>query len=130
MKNRKLFLAAVFGISLLAISCKHDKTDISTFKDTCFNTEVLPIFVNNCAMSGCHNAGGGESGFVLDSYSGIKEGISAGDPLNSEIYKVITNEWINMMPPKNPLTQDQRTIIRLWIEQGALETSPSCTVGK
>jgi hypothetical protein len=128
MKNRTFLIAAILGIGLLNFSCRHDKTDISTFKDVCFDTEVLPIFKNNCALSGCHNAGGGESGFVLDSYSGIKEGISPGDPLNSEIYKVITNEWINMMPPDNPLSKDQRTTIRLWIEQGALETS--CTTSK
>lgn len=128
MKNRTLFLIASLSLGLIVFSCKHDKADISTFKDVCFETEVLPIFQNNCAMSGCHGAGGGEAGFVLDNYQGIKDGISAGDPLNSKLYKTITNEWINMMPPDNPLSKDQRTTIRLWIEQGALETN--CTSGK
>jgi uncharacterized membrane protein len=27
------------------------------------------------------------------------------------------------MPPDNPLNRQERTLIRLWIEQGALETS-------
>lgn len=120
---------SIFGISLLITgilfsmsfnSCKHDELDISKYPDVCFENDVKPIFVSNCALSGCHSASGGEAGLVLDNYNGIMQGISPGSPLKSEIYSVITNEWINMMPPDNPLTQSQRTLIRLWIEQGAL----------
>jgi len=119
MNKGTFILAAALGFSLFLISCKHDKTDISAFKEICFNTDVKPIFVNNCAIAGCHTAGNSESGYVLDNYQGIMQGISPGNPLKSKIYKAITNEWINMMPPDNPLNQEQRTTIRLWIDQGA-----------
>jgi uncharacterized membrane protein len=108
--------------------CRHDENDFSNIEQVCFNPDVQAIFTANCAISGCHSSPGGESGLVLDNYQGIMEGITPGDPLNSEIYKAITNEWIEMMPPDNPLTEQQRTIIRIWIEQGAENTN--CSQGK
>jgi hypothetical protein len=51
-------------------------------------------------------------------------GIKAGDPNDSEIYKAITKtSGEDKMPPDQPLSADNRTLIRLWIEQGAKETT-------
>lgn len=119
MKNFTIFFTVFIGLILIINSCRHDETDISKYDEICFNPDVKLIFASNCAITDCHNATSAEEGYVLDNYEGIMKGISAGDPLNSEIYKVITNEWINMMPPDNPLTEEQRIKIRLWIEQGA-----------
>lgn len=119
MKNFTILFTVFIGLILIINSCRHDETDISKFDEICFNPDVKLIFASNCAITDCHNATSAEEGYVLDNYDGIMKGISAGDPLNSEIYKVITNEWINMMPPDTPLTEEQRIKIRLWIEQGA-----------
>ncbi len=119
MKNFTIFFTAFIGLILIINSCRHDETDISKYDEICFNPDVKLIFASNCAITDCHNTTSAEEGYVLDNYDGIMKGISAGDPLKSEIYKVITNEWINMMPPDNPLTEEQRIKIRLWIEQGA-----------
>jgi len=112
------------GFMLLAFaSCRHDNLDITPYKSVCFENEVKPIFVASCAISGCHNSGTAEAGFVFEDYTGISKAVSPGDPLKSKAYQVITNEWVNLMPPDKPLTEKQRITIRLWIEQGANQDS-------
>ena len=107
-------------------SCTH-KADISGYPDVCFDTEVLPIFANNCAISGCHN-GNGEAE-PLTNYAEIIRGITPGNPDKSSLYQAMTDKWgINIMPPSQPVSIDNRTIIRMWIEQGANEVK--CTVVK
>jgi mono/diheme cytochrome c family protein len=112
----------VLSILLIAIvilsSCKHEDINLSEYPDICFEKQILPIFQNNCTS--CHNANG-EAGYNLSYYEGIMQGVSAGKPFDSEIYKVLSDKWEHMMPPENPLTKDNRTLIRLWIEQGALK---------
>jgi hypothetical protein len=49
------------------------------------------------------------------------EGIISGKPDDSKIYNSITSVWGNMMPPGRPLPQELRTLLRLWIEQGAVD---------
>jgi hypothetical protein len=117
-----LLLIGAISAILLLISCTH-KPDLQDVPEICFEAEVLPIFLNSCAISGCHN-GSGEPDLVLSSYSGIMRGIKAGDPNDSEIYKAITKtSGEDKMPPDQPLSADNRTLIRLWIEQGAKETT-------
>ena len=50
-------------------SCKK-QPDISNIPDICFNTQVLPIFQTNCAISGCHNSNF-ERGIRLTDYENI-----------------------------------------------------------
>jgi mono/diheme cytochrome c family protein len=46
--------------------------------------------------------------------------VTPGDPHGSKLYKVITNiNGENLMPPKQPLSKEQRTLIQIWIAQGA-----------
>lgn len=60
----------------------------------------------------------------LATYSGIIEGIEPGDASKSKLYKIMTNTWSpEMMPPDRPVSLQNRTKIKLWIEQGALETT-------
>jgi hypothetical protein len=119
-------LACLFfiaGMSVLNNSCKHDATGIDTLATICFEKQVLPIFSSNCAMSGCHD-GSGEL-MALKDYSSIKSAVSPGKPFESDVYNAITAKWVNIMPPSpnNPLSEEQRTIIYLWILQGAENTT-------
>jgi hypothetical protein len=60
---------------------------------------------------------------ALNSYASIMSNISPGNPDASELYKVIISKWgVNRMPPNQPLSMENRTKIRVWIEQGANET--------
>lgn len=118
-----IFIRILFVFSMLfyLISC-NKQPDISKIPDICFNTQVLPIFQNNCAMSSCHDVHF-EDGIILTNYDNIyNAGIKPGDPKNSLIYKVITENYGNYMPPQNPLTLQQRQIIEIWIMQGAKNT--------
>jgi hypothetical protein len=105
-------------------SCTHEP-DLSNIPEVCFEKDVLPIFLNSCAISGCHD-GTGESDLRLTSYVPISHGVEPGKPNSSKIYKAITSTFgENRMPPDRPLSIENRTLIRLWIEQGAgLTTCP------
>jgi uncharacterized membrane protein len=107
-----------FGLGLLFIiffasSCKHDGTPSDQLKQVSFK-EVLPIFTTNCAS--CHGQKG--EGFALTDYSSIVRSVQPGNSSKSKVYQALTSTF-NLMPPNNPLTTSQRTLIRLWIDQGA-----------
>lgn len=123
-KNRcNLFFttAIVFAaIVFTQYGCKHDPEG---FSDVCFESEVLPIFQNNCAVSGCHNQETALGDLVLDSYDHIMaQGITAGDAKNSRIYKAISRN-IGIMPPGRRLSGNQIALIYSWIQGGSQNTS-------
>jgi hypothetical protein len=138
----KRYIVLIMSVSaIVVISCKHQIPGMSDMggggnppvTSTCsadsvyFQQQILPIFVSNCAMSGCHDATSRKEGLVLTSYSGvISGGIRAGNPANSKIYKVITTTDPGdrmPQPPRNPLSQDQINLINKWILQGAKNNS-------
>lgn len=128
--NRIGFLKLFFTISggfmlFLVSSCKHDGIPADQFPEVCFQTEVLPIFQNSCGTTGCHSSGGGH-GYNFTDYSGIMKAITAGNADKSKAYQAITSTF-QLMPPNNALPIDKRTTIRLWIEQGAKETTCGST---
>jgi hypothetical protein len=127
MKPDKIYYSLTFLIIVTSLawisSCTHD-ADITNLPEMCFERDVLPIFSNSCAIPGCHD-GSGES-FSLNSYAQIMNTVTPYNPDKSQCYKAITATWgEGRMPPDQPVSQEKRTIIRLWIEQGANETT--CT---
>jgi hypothetical protein len=128
MKPDKIYISLILLMILATVSwitsCTH-KADISGIPEVCFDSQVLPIFSNNCAISGCHD-GGGESDLSFDNYNDIRNAVEPYKPESSKAYQAITSTWgENKMPPSQPISKLNRTIIRLWIEQGAKETT--CT---
>ena len=133
MKLNKIFLftglICVFTVLAWVTSCTHN-ANIDGVPEVCFEKDVLPIFQNNCAISGCH-IGSGESGLVLNSYVPISHAVVPGKPYSSIIYNsIIATTGENRMPPAHPLSMDNRTTIRLWIEQGARLTICNDTSGQ
>lgn len=118
----------LFTIILLfvASSCKHDSIPADQFEQICFTEQVLPIFQNSCGTSGCHDSKSAKNGLSYIDYTSIMKSITPGDAAKSKAYQAITSVF-EIMPPDNPLPQDKRTIIRVWIEQGAKETHCSGT---
>ena len=119
--NRKIFasLLIIVMLSIVVISCRHEAVNLESQPHVCFNPVILNIFRTSCAQSGCHD-GKDESGYDFTNYEGILESIVPGSPEKSRTYQAITSYWgETSMPPGQPLSERNRTLIRLWIEQGA-----------
>ncbi|HMQ68157.1 MAG TPA: hypothetical protein PKA90_03955 [Ignavibacteria bacterium] len=131
----KIKLLFVLSVILLFVTSWTYKTDGSFYyldneNEVCFERDVLPIFQNNCALSGCHNSESRKEGVVLDSYENIMQSKKgrAIIPYNlkrSKVFKKITEDTKEdrMPPPPNePLTGEEISIIGKWIMEGAAET--------
>ena len=99
-----------------------------------FQNDILPIFLNTCAISGCHDAATAREGLVLDNYSHIVNNgkLKKGKPNSSEMYRVMNYSGENRMPPKNSgvsLSQDQINMVYTWILQGAQNNSCNANAG-
>jgi hypothetical protein len=134
MKHDKTCLSLLFLVTLTIASwitsCTH-KADISGLPEICFARDVLPIYSNSCAITGCHD-GSGEKG-ALNTYLDIRNSVVPYNPDKSQSYSAIISKWgQNLMPPGQPLSEEKRTIIRVWIEQGANETTcpPAASIYK
>ncbi len=133
MKVDKIFLfwglILFFTILTWISSCTH-KSDLENIPEVCFEKDILPIFLNSCAISGCHD-GTGESDLRLTGYVPISHAVDPGKPYSSAIYKsIIATVGENKMPPDRPLSLEKRMMIRLWIEQGSRLTTCSDTSGQ
>jgi hypothetical protein len=126
MKFRKICTTLVFLVILatlsLITSCSHD-AEIANLPEVCFDRDVFPVFAANCSITDCHG-GGGESDLTFRNYDEIRNTVVPYNPDASVSYKAIISTWgENKMPPDQPLTKDNRTAIRLWIEQGAAHST-------
>lgn len=118
-----LMLMIVLFPFFFGSSCKHDPMGISQLDTVCFQSQILPILQTSCGIAGCHDAGGEGGEFTTDSYQTIMPIVTPGSAAKSTLYQVITAVNGQIMPPKRPLTKDQRTLILVWIEQGANNTT-------
>jgi mono/diheme cytochrome c family protein len=119
--DKKILLFFLAGSVLVFTLCVHDAV-MTDMPEVCFTGQVLPVFLNNCAITGCHD-GSGEEAMALSSYSDISMYVRPGNANASPIYRSITSKWGQQMPPRQPLSIENRTLIRVWIEQGASETT-------
>ncbi len=141
------FVLPLMAFAISFISCKHEPIIIdntttyspidsivipvgSVFScdsdSVYFNEQVLPIFINSCAVSGCHDQETHEEGLILDSYTHIinSDEITPYDIYDGDIYEVITLSPYNrdFMPPSDSdidaLTDNEINTIAYWINQG------------
>jgi hypothetical protein len=90
----------------------------------CFESNVLPIFVSMCGKAGCHDAQSHKEGYILTTYANIvSKGVKPGNANESEIYKVLFKDGEDKMPPDATMTQAQKDSIKVWINQGAKNTT-------
>jgi len=92
-----------------------------------FNTEIQPIFNNNCGN--CH-LGNSSGGLNLSNYENAMTGgnsgavVEPGDHANSYLWQRVDDG--SMPPGNNPdLSAGQINLIAQWIDEGALETPAS-----
>jgi len=129
MKAKNLIIPVLLTMLIVLLvmqgifSCKHEGADTNLLPEICFEGQILPIFQNSCAKSGCHSQSGGESDYVCTNYNGILAAVEPGNPMASAAYTSLNAIWSeNIMPPDQPLSLENRTLIRVWIEQGAKNT--------
>ena len=144
MRNKLLL---TLGLFVLIYACKHDIINPgndsgnngggagggSADSFVCFEAQILPIFLSNCAKSGCHDVATAEEDLILDSYDNIirtvGSDIKPGNANNSKLYKVLLESGDDRMPqpPNPPLLPEQIELIKEWINEGAKNTT-GCAV--
>lgn len=95
-----------------------------------FEDLIMPIFEDKCQS--CHNQYKTKGGLVMTSLNSLTKGgdsekpiFVANQPVDSELFHRITlpDDDDDKMPPpeKAPLNQDEITLIKWWIQEGANE---------
>jgi len=89
-----------------------------------YEEHLRPLFAEVCFR--CHAADKAKGGLVLESYEALMRGgesgpeIAPGDPDGSRLWRLVSHQEEPHMPSKSPkLSDEQLTLIRAWIEQGA-----------
>lgn len=93
----------------------------------CFQRDILPIFISNCAQSGCHDAISRQDGYQFTDYNSITaKNFVPGNANATELYEKITEDKADKImppPPASPLTTTQKDLIARWINEGAKNTT-------
>jgi uncharacterized membrane protein len=134
MKRIAILMVSLSYIVLILVisqlqSCKHDPATLNNLPIVCFDTQVQPI-LGTCVQCHSGSSKGGGGGFNPSSYTTIMKSVKPGDPWGSKLYTIVSDpNNPNMMPPKGhqPLSQEQRTLIEVWILQGAKDTKCNTT---
>ena len=87
--------------------------------------DVEPILANKCFV--CHSGNVVEAKFDLGTYAGLMKGgkrgidVLPGRSAESSLFLMCARQKKPIMPPKSdePLTPEELTLVKLWIDQGA-----------
>ena len=95
-----------------------------------FDDNVLAVLRQRCG--GCHNPDKKSGDLDVTSYTGLMQGggsggaIEPGNASASYLYKLITHQDEPKMPPDSPpIPEEERALIKKWIEGGVLENKGS-----
>lgn len=122
----------LFIIPVLALLAGRSPV-VADGKNPTFADDVTPILRQHCA--GCHGAEKQKGGLNVASFGAAMQGgasgavVVPGDPDKSRLYTLAAHKEEPKMPPKSDMIPAaQLATLRLWIEQGARETSGSKAV--
>ena len=123
-KTLRISLILVLTAAVLVVvqtQCRHSDFDASTVAKVCYQTDIGPIFLRSCGTTGCHDSQRGKGGYSFTDYPSVMKAITPFDAQKSVAYKAITGKgFVQLMPPKSALSQNERILIRIWIDQGAV----------
>lgn len=126
MKNAFLLILLFAGLLYLSTSCQKDyfvPEPIEVPDTISFSAHVIPIFIESCATSNCHDLGGISPDLTADNayFSLTITGlIDTDNPESSILYQRMKSQT-KPMPPSGLLQEAKTEIILNWIAQGALE---------
>jgi hypothetical protein len=114
---RLLVLGSCFMLAALGTSAEEKKLPPDA---AALPKEVQAIFQARCVK--CHGGDEPKAKLNLSNSEGISRGgrrgsvVTSGKPAESMLWKLIHED---KMPPKQPLPENERTVLREWIEKGA-----------
>ena len=130
----RLFIGLVFVVALALSACQSKKIDNTMVVDpggpVSFAQDIQPIFSSSCGGAGCH-INQQTNGVELTNYAqvmnsiGVQYGAAIVDPGAPDgsplVDKVEANPEFGVRMPQNraPLSAQQVSLIRTWIEEGA-----------
>jgi hypothetical protein len=126
MSNRKILNTMAFIIATIIWlpSCYKETTVFlgasEVTREVSFNNDLIPIFENRCALSGCHTAGSQVPTLTPDrAYNALIEEnlVDFNNPENSELYFWLTGKKQPAMPLGGP-DPDINAIVLAWLKQG------------
>lgn len=83
-------------------------------KEVSFSVDIWPV-IEQFAL----NAHGGKGGVFLESYDDIMQYVVPGNPEESMLYKRLTGDGVDVMPPSGKLPDETIQLFYTWIAQGA-----------
>lgn len=142
---RKLFTIAILTSAVVVAQarrpvCTAAETNNavqSSAATVSYYRDVLPIFQAHC--HGCHQPAKASGGYTMTNFDELSRGgdsevaaIKSGTPDESQLVELITPvDGVAEMPrERSPLADSEIRTIRMWIEQGAKDDSPSATKTK
>lgn len=129
--SRLIPCIVVFSLCAGSLLAQEKATAPAKEEKITFEQHILPIFREKCGS--CHNGNDKKGDLVLDNYGLAMQGGASGevirtdgDASQSQLYLVVAHLSEPKMPPQQPkMPDEQLTLIRKWIEGGALENSGS-----
>lgn len=117
----------VLAVSAIYNSCSNNH--LPPDSGVCFESKIKPIIVNNCAITGCHDAQSHKEGLDLSTYKGIKEIVNISSPSNSRLVKYMSRTDNERMPPApaSAISAENQALILQWIEEGAYNSTNCAT---
>ena len=122
------YLAILF-FSIFLLSCYSESEEelfpvpppISDSTLVSFVKDIAPIINTSCSGQGNCHATGGIAGIVLETYNEIKASVNNPTIDNSLMHRIITlRNGPKLMPQGGPpLPENQRNLIKAWIDRGA-----------
>jgi hypothetical protein len=103
--------SALFGGSGAPASAADDK------KPPTYTANVAPLLKDAC--SSCHSGVRAKARLDVTKYDSVMRFVKSGDPDKSKLHNCLIGKGAKMMPPKNPLAEDQIALIKDWIAAGA-----------
>jgi mono/diheme cytochrome c family protein len=82
-----------------------------------YKADIAPLFKDACA--GCHSGLKKKARLDVTDYDSLMKFVKAGEPDKSKLHGALLGKGAKLMPPKNPLSDDQVALVRAWIAGGA-----------
>ncbi len=108
-------LVLVAGGMTFAASADEPKKAADTVPS--YKTDVVPLLKGACAS--CHSGAKKKAGLDVTSYDSLMKFVKAGEPDKSKLHNSLLGKGAKLMPPKNPLADDQIAVVKAWIAAGA-----------